>query len=267
MLGSGPYCNTFYFAHLDLGRQTHATPKAHGVGFGPMSSPSTPTPPDEPAETRPARPDSVRVDRRKLLLGGTAAAGLVWVAPVVLQTTGATASGSPNSCPRCGTNVLANPSAENGTGATTVTSWTASGNARRTQYGPTAAQTTAPTGGGTWYFDNGNGNNTSSFLSDVITLTTCEQTLVAAGKLSVSMTGLLISGSDLTKTATLTLRANGVDRTPILTQQNIAQLSAATLRPQVSVLLPVGTTTVQFRLDFNGKTPVADLLQANFVCT
>lgn len=232
-----------------------------------MPSPPTPTTPDESAQTRPDQSDPLRVDRRKLLLGGTAAAGLAWVAPVILQTTGATASASPNSCPSCGTNVLPNPSAESPATGTAPSLWTVAGNAKRSQYGSTA-QPTAPTGGGSWYFDNGNGNNLSSFtLTTPITLTACEQTLVAAGKLSVSLTGLLISGATLTNTATLTLIANGVDRTPVLTQQSIATLSAATLRPAVSVLLPVGTTTISFRLDLNGKTPVADLLQANFVCT
>src|SRR4051794_16456151 len=88
----------------------------------PMPSPTTPSTPDGSGSDP---HDPLRVDRRKLLLGGTAAAGLAWVAPVVLQTTGATASASPNSCPRCGTNVLPNASAEDPTGTSTAPSlWT-----------------------------------------------------------------------------------------------------------------------------------------------
>jgi len=218
---------------------------------------------------RPEATDPSRIDRRKLLLGGTAAAGLVWAAPAILQTTGSVAMASPNSCPSCGTNVLLtrNGDAELPAGSSTTPSfWTPAGNAQRAFYG-VAPQLVAPAGGLLAYFGSGNGNNSSTYtLTTPITLTACEQTLVAAGKLSVSMTGLLISGATLTNTATLTLVTNTGDKAPVLTEQKIATLAAATLRPPVSVLLPVGTTTVSFRMDLTGKTPAVDLLQANFVC-
>ena len=54
---------------------------------------------------RPEATDPSRIDRRKLLLGGTAAAGLVWAAPAILQTTGSTAMASPGGCTKCNTTI------------------------------------------------------------------------------------------------------------------------------------------------------------------